>query len=128
MTSTFPHKLKRFILKGFQKHLDKEPPIDGEKLTIKNYFYFFHITDVEERFDKLLIEGDIKAINDYLFLNLYIIKFFRTVRHDEDETRETVEKMKTYELTGGHFFIYDHVPVLVNHFKSVLEVGNELKV
>ena len=96
MNSAYPTKLKSFILKEFQKHLDKEPPIDGEKLTIKNYFHFFHITDVEEQFDKLLVNGDIKAINDYLFLNLYIIKFFRTVRHDEDETRETVEKMKEY--------------------------------
>ena len=96
MNSAYPTKLKSFILEEFQKHLDKEPPIDGEKLTIKNYFHFFHITDVEEQFDKLLVNGDIKAINDYLFLNLYIIKFFRTVRHDEDETRETVEKMKEY--------------------------------
>ena len=96
MTSKFPHELKRFVLKEFQKHLDKEPPIDGEKLTIKNYFYFFHITDVEEQFDKLLIEGDIKAINDYLFLNLYIIKFFRTVRHDEDDTSKSVDKLKEY--------------------------------
>ena len=77
MTSTFPHQLKKFVLNEFQKHLDNEPPIDGEKLTIRNYFYFFHITEVEDQFDKLLIEGDIKAINDYLFLNLYIIKFFR---------------------------------------------------
>ena len=53
MTSTFPHELKKFVLKEFQKHLDKEPPIDGEKLNIKNYFHFFHITDVEEQFDKL---------------------------------------------------------------------------
>ena len=74
-----------------QKH-----SFDGEKLTIKNYFYFFHITDVEEQFDKLLIEGDIKAINDYLFLNLYIIKFFRTVRHDEDDIRKSVDKLKEY--------------------------------
>ena len=96
MTSAFPHELKKFVLKEFQKHLDKEPPIDGEKLTIKNYFHFFHITDVEEQFDKLLIEGDIKAINEYLFLNLYILKFFRTVRHDEDKTRESVDKLKEY--------------------------------
>ena len=96
MTSTYPHKLKKFVLKEFQKHLDKEPPIDGEKLTIKNYFHFFHITDVEEQFDKLLVEGDIKAINEYLFLNLYIIKFFRTVRHDEDDTRKSVDKLKEY--------------------------------
>ena len=96
MTSIYPHKLKKFVLKEFQKHLDKEPPIGGEKLTIKNYFYFFHITDVEEQFNKLLIEGDIKAINEYLFLNLYILKFFRTVRHDEDKTRETVNKLKEY--------------------------------
>ena len=52
--------------------------------------------DVEEQFDKLLIEGDIKAINDYLFLNLYIIKFFRTVRHDEDEIRQSVDQLKEY--------------------------------
>ena len=96
MTSTFPHQLKKFVLNEFQKHLDNEPPIDGEKLTIRNYFYFFHITDVEEQFDKLLIEGDIKAINDYLFLNLYIIKFFRTVRHDEYDTRKSVDKLKEY--------------------------------
>ena len=96
MTSSFPHELKEFVLKEFQKHLDKEPPIDGEKLTIKNYFHFFHITDVEEQFNKLLIEGDIKAINDYLFLNLYIIKFFRTVRHDEYDTRKSVEQLKEY--------------------------------
>ncbi len=96
MTSSFPHELKKFVLKEFQKHLDKEPPIDGEKLTIKNYFYFFHITEIKEQFDKLLIEGDIKAINDYLFLNLYIIKFFRTVRHDEYDTRKSVELLKEY--------------------------------
>ena len=54
------------------------------------------LTDVEEQFDKLLIEGDIKAINDYLFLNLYIIKFFRTVRHDEDEIRQSVDQLKEY--------------------------------
>ena len=96
MTSTFPNKFKKFVLNEFQKHLDKEPPINGEKLTIKNYFHFFHITDVEEQFDKLLIEGDIKAINDYLFLNLYIIKFFRTVRHDEDEIRQSVDQLKEY--------------------------------
>ena len=96
MTSTFPHQLKKFVLNEFQKHLDNEPPIDGEKLTIRNYFYFFHITDVEDQFDKLLIEGDIKAINDYLFLNLYIIKFFRTVRHDEYDTRKSVDQLKEY--------------------------------
>ena len=96
MSYSYPHALKKFVLKEFQKHLDKEPPIDGEKLTIKNYFHFFHITDVEEKFDKLLIEGDIKAINEYLFLNLYILKFFRTVRHDEDKTRESVDKLKEY--------------------------------
>ena len=96
MTSTYPHEFKEFVLKEFQKHLDKEPPIDGEKLNIKNYFHFFHITDVEEQFDKLLVEGDIKAINEYLFLNLYIIKFFRTVRHDEDDTRKSVDRLKEY--------------------------------
>ena len=96
MTSTFPHELKKFVLKEFQKHLDKEPPIDGEKLTIKNYFHFFHETDVEEQLDKLLIEGDIKAINDYLFLNLYMIKFFRTVEHDEYDTEKSLEKLKKY--------------------------------
>ena len=96
MTSAYPTELKKFVLKEFQKHLDEEPAIDGEKLTIKNYFYFFHITDVEEQFDKLLIEGDIKAINDYLFLNLYIIKFFRTVRHDEYDTRKSVDQLKEY--------------------------------
>ena len=96
MTSAYPTELKKFVLKEFQKHLDKEPPIDGEKLTIKNYFYFFHITDVEEQFDKLLIEGDIKAINEYLFFNLYIIKFFRTVEHDEYDTRKSVEQLKEY--------------------------------
>ena len=96
MTSAYPTELKNFVLKEFQKHLDEEPAIDGEKLTIKNYFYFFHITDVEEQFDKLLIEGDIKAINDYLFLNLYIIKFFRTVRHDEYNTRKSVDQLKEY--------------------------------
>ena len=42
MSSAYPHKLKEFVLKEFQKHLDEEPPIDGEKLTIKNYFHFFH--------------------------------------------------------------------------------------
>ena len=51
MTSTFPHELK-ICIKRISKTFDKEPPIDGEKLTIKNYFYFFHI-DVEEQFDKL---------------------------------------------------------------------------
>ena len=96
MTSAYPTELKKFVLKEFQKHLDEEPAIDGEKLTIKNYFYFFHITDVEEQFDKLLIEGDIKAINDYLFLNLYIIKFFRTVRHNEDDIRKSVDQLKEY--------------------------------
>ena len=96
MSSTYPHKLKEFVLREFQKHLDEEPAIDGEKLTIKNYFYFFHITDVEEQFDKLLIEGDLKAINDYLFLNLYILKFFRTVRHDEDDTRKSADMLKEY--------------------------------
>ncbi|MDA9734610.1 hypothetical protein N9V16_03775 [SAR116 cluster bacterium] len=96
MSSTYPHKLKEFVLKEFQKHLDEEPPIDGEKLTIKNYFHFFHETDVEEQLDKLLIEGDIKAINDYLFLNLYMLKFFRTVEHDEYDTEKSLEKLKKY--------------------------------
>ena len=96
MTSTYPHELKKFVLNEFQKHLDKEPPIDGEKLTIKNYFHFYHITDIEEQFDKLLIEGDIKAINDYLFLNLYMLKFFRTVDHDEFDTKKSLEKLKKY--------------------------------
>ena len=56
MTSSFPNELKKFVLKKFQKHLDKELPIDGEKLTIKNYFHFFHETDVEEQLDKLFYE------------------------------------------------------------------------
>ena len=96
MSSSFPHELKEFVLKEFQKHLDKEPPIDGEKLTIENYFYFFHITDVEEQLDKLLVKGDIKAINDYLFLNLYMLKFFRTVERDEYDIKQSVEKLKKY--------------------------------
>lgn len=96
MNTAYPYSFKEFVLKEFQKHLDKEPPIGGEKLTIKNYFHFFHITDVEEQFDKLLIKGDIKAINEYLFLNLYIIKFFRTVKHDEYDTMKSVEQLKAY--------------------------------
>ena len=96
MTSAYPTELKKFVLKEIQKHLDEEPAFNGEKLNIKNYFHFFHETDVEEQFDKLLIEGDIKAINDYLFLNLYIIKFFRTVRHDEDDIRQSVDQLKEY--------------------------------
>ena len=96
MTSVYPTELKKFVLKEFQKHLDEEPAIDGEKLNIKNYFHFFHETDVEEQFDKLLIEGDIKSINEYLFLNLYILKFFRTVRHNEDDIRKSVDQLKEY--------------------------------
>ena len=96
MTFAYPTELKKFVLKEFQKHLDEEPAIDGEKLNIKNYFHFFHETDIEEQFDKLLIEGDLKAINDYLFLNLYMLKFFRTVEHDEYDTEKSLEKLKKY--------------------------------
>ena len=96
MSSTYPHKLKEFVLREFQKHLYEEPPIDGEKLTIKNYFHFFHERDIEEQFDKLLIEGDLKAIDDYLFLNLYMLKFFRTVEHYEYDTEKSLEKLKKY--------------------------------
>lgn len=96
MTSSFPYELKKFILEEFQKQLDNEPPIDGEKLNIKNYFHFFHATDVEEQFDKLLVEGDVKAINKYLFLNLYIIKFFRTIDRDKYDTRKSVQLLKEY--------------------------------
>ena len=88
MTSTFPHELKEFVLKDFQNHLDKEPEINDKKLTIEDYFYFFHETDVEETFNELLIEGNIKAINDYLFRNLYIIRFFETKNYHKTETRK----------------------------------------
>ena len=41
MSSTYPHKLKEFVLREFQKHLDEEPPIDGKKLTIKKLLSLF---------------------------------------------------------------------------------------
>ena len=41
MSLTFQHELKEFILNDFHMHLDKEPPIDGEKLTIKKLLSMF---------------------------------------------------------------------------------------
>ena len=41
MSLTYQNELKEFILKDFQKHLDKEPPIDGEKLTVKKLLSLF---------------------------------------------------------------------------------------
>ena len=40
------------------------------KTNYQKLLSFFHITDVEEQFDKLLIEGDIKAIS--IFFLIYI--------------------------------------------------------
>ena len=67
------------------KILRQEVDIIKEKMEIENDPDF-----------NILIEGDIKSINEYLFLNLYILKFFRTVRHDEDDTRKSVDMLKKY--------------------------------
>ena len=96
MNSKFPHELKEFVLKDFQKHLDKEPEISGEKLNIKNYFHFFHETDFEEKFNELLIEGNIKAINEYLFRNLYVIKFFETKNYHKTDDKKASKQLLKY--------------------------------
>lgn len=94
--------------------------------------------DMLKKFYEPIIKSDYKAVEDFEYKQERKLKYPIDVFYGSDDIfpleqmtpwgQETVEKMKTYELTGGHFFIYDHVPVLVNHFKSVLEVGNELKV
>ena len=96
MNSIFPHELKEFVLKEFQKHLDKEPAIRDEKLNIKNYFHYFHETDFEETFNELLIEGNIKAINEYLFQNLYVIKFFETKHYHETDDKKASKQLLKY--------------------------------
>ena len=52
-----PHELKEFVLKDFQKHLDDEPAIRGEKLTIENYFHYFHETNLEKTFNLLILSA-----------------------------------------------------------------------
>ena len=96
MTSTFPHELKEFVLKDFQKHLDDEPAIHGKKLTVEDYFHFFHETDLEEKFNELLIEGNIKAINEYLFRNLYVIKFFETKNYHKTDDKKASKQLLKY--------------------------------
>jgi len=96
MTFTFPHELKKFVLKEFQKHLDKEPAISGKKLTVEDYFHYFHETDFEETFNELLIEGNIKAINEYLFRNLYVIKFFETKNYHKTDDKKASKQLLKY--------------------------------
>ena len=96
MTSTFPHELKEFVLKDFQKNLDDEPAIRGKKLTVEDYFHFFHETDFEETFNELLIEGNIKAINEYLFRNLYVIKFFETKNYHKTDDKKASKQLLKY--------------------------------
>ena len=58
MTSAFPHDLKKYIFKNFQKIIDQDSEINDELETVDDLFYFFHRTDMEERFNNLLIGDD----------------------------------------------------------------------
>ena len=42
MTSAFPHDLKKYIFKNFQKVIDKDLEINDELETVDDLFYFFH--------------------------------------------------------------------------------------
>ena len=96
MTSTFPHELKEFVLKDFQKHLDENTKLNVEKLSVEDFFYFFHETNVEEKFNELLIDGDIKAINEYLHRNLDVLNFFSTKNYNETDEKKAVKELVNY--------------------------------
>ena len=96
MTSAFPHDLKKYIFKNFQKIIDQDSEIKDELETVDDLFYFFHRTDMEERFNNLLIEADIKAINDLLFQFLDIFKFFKTQKYHPTSNIKAAKELKSY--------------------------------
>ena len=96
MTSAFPHDLKKYIFKNFQKIIDQDSEINDELETVDDLFYFFHRTDMEERFNNLLIEADIKAINDLLFQFLDIFKFFKTQKYHPRSNVKAAKELKNY--------------------------------
>ena len=96
MSSAFPHDLKKYIFKNFQKVIDKDSEINDELETVDDLFYFFHKTDMEKRFNNLLIEADIKAINDLLFQFLDIFKFFKTQKYHPTSNVKAAKELKNY--------------------------------
>ena len=70
------------------------------ELSIDDLFYFFHETTMEDEFHELLIEADIKKINEYLFNYLDMYKFFIFERHDE-----TDHKVAFQQLISGFLYI-----------------------
>jgi len=96
MTSAFPHDLKKYIFKNFQKIIDQDSEINDELETVDDLFYFFHRTDMEERFNNHLIEADIKAINDLLFQFLDIFKFFKTQKYHPTSNEKAAKELKNY--------------------------------
>ena len=96
MNSSFPHKFKEYIYTEFQKEIDKETEINDEIKTVDDLFYVFHETDMRERFNKLLVAGDIKPIYELLFEFLYVIKFFRTKKYNESDLKQSAKRLVSY--------------------------------
>ena len=89
--SQFPSNFKNYILTEFQKLIDEEL-----ELSIDDLFYFFHETTMEDEFHELLIEADIKKINEYLFNYLDMYKFFIFERHDETDHKVAFQQLKEF--------------------------------
>ena len=96
MSFSFPYQLKEYIYKEFQKEIDKETELKDELETVDDLFYFFHKTDMEERFNNLLIEADIRAINALLFQFLDIFKFFKTQKYHPTSNVKAAKELKNY--------------------------------
>ncbi|CAL2079458.1 Thioesterase domain-containing protein [Tenacibaculum sp. 190524A02b] len=92
--------------------------------------------EILKEFYEPIIKSDYKAVEDYEYKQERKLKYPIDVFYGRDDifpleqmlpwVQETTEDIKTYELSGGHFFIYDHVPLLVEHFTSVFKSKDEL--
>ena len=91
INSQFPSNFKNYILNEFQKLIDEEL-----QLSIGDLFYFFHETTMEEEFHELLIEADIKKINEYLFNYLDMYKFFTIEKHHETDSKIAFQQLKEF--------------------------------
>lgn len=88
-------------------------------------------SEILREFYEPIIKSDYRAVENYIYKQDEILNYPIDVFYGSDDVfpikemkpweNETTASSKTYELSGGHFFIYNHVLLLTNHFVNILK-------
>jgi len=88
-------------------------------------------SEMLREFYEPIIKSDYKAVENYQYQHDKKLNYPIDIFYGNDDVfplndmkpwnNETIASSKIYGLSGGHFFIYDHVSILVDYFTNTLK-------